>query len=135
MTIYDISQPHDLRVSLNKPTMTTDEIDKALDDPGLDEDLKSQLRADVEPQGYQPPEARRYVPSSHVHAVLQLLLEQGGLTQAGVEEAVGVDQVDTAEVLAEAEEHGLIERVAASSVTPRWQITDDGRKAIGKYVR
>jgi DNA-binding MarR family transcriptional regulator len=135
MTIYDISQPHDLRVRLNKPSMTTDEIDAALGDPAVDEELKRQLRADVEPQGYRLREASEYEPTGYVRAVLEVLLEEGGLTQAGVDEAIGVDQVDIAAVLAEAEEQGLIERVAGSSVIPRWQITDEGRKAIGKHAR
>jgi hypothetical protein len=67
--------------------------------------------------------------------VLELLLAEGVLTKAQAEEAIGVDQVDIVTVLEEAEEHGLTERVTESPATPRWQITDDGRKVIGKYAR
>jgi hypothetical protein len=52
MTIYDISAPHDLRVVLNKPAMTTDEIDAFLADPDADPDVKRLLLLDVQPQGY-----------------------------------------------------------------------------------
>ena len=135
MTIYDISHPYDLRVRLNKPAMTTEEIDALLTNPGIHADLKQQLQADVEPQGYRPAEPSEYVPSGYVRAVLELLLAEGVLTKAQIEEAIGVDQVDIVTVLEETEEHGLIERVTESPATPRWQITDDGRKVIGKYAR
>ena len=31
MTVYDISNPHDLRVVLGKPSITTDEVDSFIE--------------------------------------------------------------------------------------------------------
>ena len=53
--ILDILAPHDLRFVLNKPSITTAEVDAVLADSEVDEWLKAQLVADVEPQGYQRP--------------------------------------------------------------------------------
>jgi hypothetical protein len=50
---FDISSPHDLRVALNKPTITTEEIDAILADSESDSELKEQLLLDVVPQGYE----------------------------------------------------------------------------------
>lgn len=52
MAIYDISHPHDLRIALHKPTMTTEEIDELLADAAADEGIKRKLLEDVRPQGY-----------------------------------------------------------------------------------
>ena len=54
MTIYDISYPHDLRVPMGKPSMTTEELDAFLADPGADDDMKRHLLLDVQQQGYEP---------------------------------------------------------------------------------
>jgi hypothetical protein len=53
--ILDISHPHDLRMVLNKPAVTTAEVDAMVADPNMDDSLKAQLLDDVEPQGYQRP--------------------------------------------------------------------------------
>jgi hypothetical protein len=50
--LYDISHPHDLRVTLGKPSISTAEIDQFLEDSGSDPEVKRQLLADVEVQGY-----------------------------------------------------------------------------------
>lgn len=52
MTIYDISYPHDLRVPMGKPSMTTEELDAYFGDPGVDDDMKRLLLLDVQHQGY-----------------------------------------------------------------------------------
>jgi hypothetical protein len=51
---YDISTPHDLRVVLGKPHMTTEEIDSFVADADADPAVKLRLLEDVEPQGYGP---------------------------------------------------------------------------------
>jgi len=51
--IFDISYPHDLRVQIDQPSITTEEIDALLADPSVGNGLKETLLADVEPQGYQ----------------------------------------------------------------------------------
>lgn len=57
--IFDISHPHDLRLQLDKPSLTAEEIDVFLDDADADSGLKEGLLADVEPQGYQRREAAK----------------------------------------------------------------------------
>ena len=52
--IYDITHPHDLRVALGKPSITTDEVDSFLADADADPAVKLRLLEDVEPQGYGP---------------------------------------------------------------------------------
>ncbi|HEX4484150.1 MAG TPA: hypothetical protein VH081_10220 [Solirubrobacteraceae bacterium] len=52
--IYDISHPHDLRVVLSKPSITTEEIDAFIADVDADPAVKLRLLEDVEPQGYGP---------------------------------------------------------------------------------
>jgi hypothetical protein len=54
MTIYDISHPYDLRLVLNKPAISTEELDWFLADPAADPEVKRQLLADVQRQGYKP---------------------------------------------------------------------------------
>jgi hypothetical protein len=54
MTIYDISYPHDLRVPMGKPSMTTEEVDAYFADPGADDDMKRLLLLDVQRRGYEP---------------------------------------------------------------------------------
>jgi hypothetical protein len=51
---YDISAPHDLRVVLGKPHMTTEEIDAFIADAEASPAVKLRLLEDVEPQGYGP---------------------------------------------------------------------------------
>jgi hypothetical protein len=53
--LYDISHPHDLRITLGKPSISTTEIDQFLDDPAADPQVQRQLLADVEAQGYPDP--------------------------------------------------------------------------------
>jgi hypothetical protein len=55
VTIYDISAPYDRRIALNKPVINTEEINSMLSDPDVDDAVKQQLLADVEPQGYRRP--------------------------------------------------------------------------------
>jgi hypothetical protein len=57
--LYDISHPHDLRVTLGKPSISTTEIDQLLDDPAADHQVQRQLLADVEVQGYPDPSSSR----------------------------------------------------------------------------
>jgi hypothetical protein len=57
--LYDISHPHDLRVTLGKPSISTTEIDQFLDDPAADPQVQRQLLADVEGQGYPDPSSSR----------------------------------------------------------------------------
>jgi hypothetical protein len=57
--LYDISHPHDLRVTLGKPSISTTEIDRFLDDPAADPQVQRQLLADVEAQGYPDPSSSR----------------------------------------------------------------------------
>jgi hypothetical protein len=52
--IYDITHPHDLRVVLNKPSITTEEVDAFIADAHADPAIKLRLLEDVEPQGYGP---------------------------------------------------------------------------------
>ncbi len=52
--IYYISHPHDLRVVLNRPTISTEEVDSFLADVDADPAVKLRLLEDVEPQGYGP---------------------------------------------------------------------------------
>jgi hypothetical protein len=52
--IYDITTPHDLRVVLGKPRITTEEVDSFIADPDADPAVKLRLLEDVEPQGYGP---------------------------------------------------------------------------------
>jgi hypothetical protein len=52
--IFDISAPHDLRVVLNKPSITTEEVEAFIADPEADPAVKLRLLEDVEPQGYGP---------------------------------------------------------------------------------
>jgi hypothetical protein len=54
MTVYDISNPHDLRVVLGKPSITTEEIDSLIADADADPAVKLRVLEDVEPQGYGP---------------------------------------------------------------------------------
>ena len=54
MTVYDISAPHDLRVALGKPSITTEEVDSFIADAEADPAVKLTLLEDVEPQGYGP---------------------------------------------------------------------------------
>jgi hypothetical protein len=54
MTVYDISNPHDLRVVLGKPSITTEEVDSLIADADADPAVKLRLLEDVEPQGYGP---------------------------------------------------------------------------------
>ncbi len=54
MPVYDISQPHDLRVVLGKPSITTEEVDFFIADAEADPAVKLRLLEDVEPQGYGP---------------------------------------------------------------------------------
>lgn len=51
---YDITAPHDLRGVLNKPHITTEEVDAFLADKDADPAVKLRLLEDVEPQGYGP---------------------------------------------------------------------------------
>ncbi len=51
---YDITAPHDLRGVLNKPHITTEEVDALLADVDADPAVKLRLLEDVEPQGYGP---------------------------------------------------------------------------------
>jgi hypothetical protein len=57
--LYDISHPHDLRVTLGKPSISTAEIDQFLEDSAADPEVKRQLLADVEAQGYPDPSSSR----------------------------------------------------------------------------
>jgi hypothetical protein len=57
--LYDISHPHDLRVTLGKPSISTTEIDQFLGDPAADPQVQRQLLADVEAQGYPDPSSSR----------------------------------------------------------------------------
>ena len=52
--IYDITAPHDLRIVLSKPSITTEEIDAFIADVDADPAVKLRLLEDVEPQGYGP---------------------------------------------------------------------------------
>lgn len=52
--IYDITTPHDLRVVLGKPSITTEEVDSFIADADADPAVKLRLLEDVEPQGYGP---------------------------------------------------------------------------------
>jgi hypothetical protein len=51
---YDITTPHDLRVVLGKPSITTEEVDSFIADADADPAVKLRLLEDVEPQGYGP---------------------------------------------------------------------------------
>ena len=61
--LYDVSHPHDLRVALGKPRMTTAEIDAFLDDPDSDPELKRRLLIDAQAQGYPGPTSTGHGPS------------------------------------------------------------------------
>jgi len=52
MTVYDISAPHDLRVPMGKPLMTTEELDAYFANSDADPDIARILLHDVERQGY-----------------------------------------------------------------------------------
>jgi hypothetical protein len=52
--IYDITHPHDLRGVLNKPSITTEEVDAFIADADADPAVKLRLLEDVELQGYGP---------------------------------------------------------------------------------
>jgi hypothetical protein len=52
--IYDISNPHDLRIVLGKPSITTEEVDAFIADVDADPAVRLRLLEDVEPQGYGP---------------------------------------------------------------------------------
>ena len=54
MTVYDISQPHDLRAVIGKPSITSEEVDSFIADAHADPAVKLRLLEDVEPQGYGP---------------------------------------------------------------------------------
>ena len=52
--IFDITNPHDLRVALGKSSITTEEVDALLADVDADPAVKLRLLEDVESQGYGP---------------------------------------------------------------------------------
>jgi hypothetical protein len=57
--LYDISHPHDLRVTLGKPSISTAEIDQFLADSAADPEVKRKLLAEHRSAGIPRP-IKRY---------------------------------------------------------------------------